>query len=415
MEKIAQKRSLFNEYIREKVNMPGKYLEGFFKPEIERVMKALKDLDDKIRANLTGQKIGEASAPEDKTSVKDIIKSARGHFNRREYIAGFSDLAHFDKKMSEVAADIIAFQKIDLDSIHSKFLFQGLPKDYEEKLKRTREYMDNKKAEDAKAFLVKSAAIGGLIDFLTNIGTKRGRGLMAWEKKYPQKTKELREGGAALVDQAQILLDSTISSLKEMATARATRRPDAYVDAAQSIVEGYNKFDKGPKGFRNYYGKAIKPFLEIKDAIEAKEKADEEKRLADENKKKEDANVFNKAPATQSPSGLELAQAPTAPQTSLPTGGPPFTPAPTVPELGSPQARPAPSTPASEEQFKGELVHPKTGLVLSHANFYKSLEALGSEDPRILASYISKYAKSIQKTDLVTAVKLFNIVKNIRG
>src|SRR5277367_889862 len=112
MDKSAQKRGPLNE-IREKMNMPAKYLEGFFRPAIERVLKALAELDDKVRANLTGQQIGNAAAPEDKTSIKDIVKSARTNFNRREYIAGFTDLAHFDKKMAEVAAAITEFQKID--------------------------------------------------------------------------------------------------------------------------------------------------------------------------------------------------------------------------------------------------------------------------------------------------------------
>jgi hypothetical protein len=401
MDKSAQTRGPLNE-MREKMNMPAKYLEGFFRPAIERVLKALAQLDDKVRANLSGQKIGDASAPEDKTSIKDIVKSARTNFNRREYIAGFTDLAHFDKKMSEAAIAITEFQKIDLDSIHAQFLFHDLPKDYADKLQHTREYMDNKKEASRQEAFVKEA---GLIDFIMNLSTKRGRSLLAWEKKYPQRVKPIKDNGTALVEHAQTLLEGTLSHLKEMATSRATRRPDEYTKSAQKIVEGYNKFDKA---FRNYYTKDIKPFLDVKDAIEAKEKETQAKLLAEEAKKKEEANVLNKAPANQVPaapgatSPIELADVPrgryqqTTP--TLPTNSPPFAPAP---------AAPVP-------QFEGELIDPKSGVVLSHNAFYESLQSLSNEDPRILAAYISKYAKSIQKTDLDTAVKLFNIAKRIK-
>ena len=90
MNKIAQRRSLLNQ-IREKVNMPGSYLEGFFKPELDRVMTALKELDDRIRAELTGKQIGDAEAPADAVSAKDLLKSARQNFNRREYMAGVAE------------------------------------------------------------------------------------------------------------------------------------------------------------------------------------------------------------------------------------------------------------------------------------------------------------------------------------
>ncbi len=386
MDKSAQNRGPLNE-IREKMNMPAKYLEGFFRPAIERVLKALSKLDDKIRANLTGQEIGTAGAPEDRTSIKDIVKMARTNFNRREYVAGFTDLAHFDKKMSEVAAAITEFQKIDLDSIHAQFLFHDLPKDYADKLQNTRQYMDSKKEAFRQETFVKEA---GLIDFIMNLSTKRGRSLLAWEKKYPQRTKGVRENGSTLVDHAQSLLEATLSNLKEMATFRATRRPDEYTKIAQKIVEGYSKFDKA---FRAYYAKDIKPFLDIKDAIEAQE----QKAQVEEEKKKQEANVLNKAPATPV-SGLELA----AP---LPNKPPVAGPPPGVTTQSPPFATPTGLPGEDEEALQNKY---------NHQSFYESLQSLSNEDPRILAAYISKYAKSIQKNDLATAVKLFNIVKRIK-
>jgi hypothetical protein len=398
MDKSAQKRGPLNE-IREKMNMPAKYLEGFFRPAIERVLKALGELDDKVRANLSGQQIGSAAAPADGTSIKDIVKKARTNFNRREYIAGFTDLAHFDKKMAEAATAITEFQKIDLDSIHAQFLFHNLPKDYADKLSHTREYMDSKKEASRQEALVKEA---GLVDFIMNLSTKRGRSLLAWEKKYPQRVKPIKDNGAALVEHAQSLLESTLVNLKQMATFRATRRPDEYTKSAQKIVEGYNKFDKA---FKTYYTKDIKPFLDVKDAIEAKEKETQAKMLAEEEKKKQEANVLNKAPAAPPLSTSVAPASPVAPAVpGLPIGGPPFVPAPASSQLDTPEAR----VRSLEEEAALQNKY-------NHQSFYESLQSLSGEDPRILAGYISKYAKSIQKTDLDTAIKLFNIVKNIRG
>jgi hypothetical protein len=51
----------------------------------------------------------------------------------------------------------------------------------------------------------------------------------------------------------------------------------------------------------------------------------------------------------------------------------------------------------------------------AHKRFMQSLEAMGGEDPRILASYISKYATSIQKDDPETAINLFTVAKQIKG
>src|SRR5580693_6246194 len=119
--KTAQKRSVLNQ-LREKINMPGNYLEGFFKPELDRVMTSLKELDDRIRAVLTGKKIGNAEPPADGLAAKDLVKSAKTNFNRREYIAGIVDLGKFHKKMFDITQDVSKFF-VDVNKIHNKFLF----------------------------------------------------------------------------------------------------------------------------------------------------------------------------------------------------------------------------------------------------------------------------------------------------
>lgn len=419
MEKRAQKRNILNQ-LREKVNMPGAYLEGFFKPELDRVMTSLKDLDDRIRSVLTGKKIGNAEAPEDGVGVKDLLKSARTNFNRREYMAGVVDLGQFHKKMFDVTRDIDKFF-VDVNKIHHKFLFEGL-KDtgYDENLKKFREHMNTvgKKAAAESEYFIKEA---GIMDFFYNIGTKRGRSLAAWEKKYPKQTKDLREGGDRLINEAQKLLENTISYLKQMGTARATRRPDEYMDVAHKIKAEYEKFDNGDKGFKAYYNNAIMPWLKIKDEIEAKE-----------SKNTPAPEVSTGGPTAGK---VELGSLPVP--TVTPTSGPtvmPTTSSP-VPELNFRTQQQIPTTTtvvpptqvlAPETDIEGPLPEeeqaPDTQRnplatktpILSHKHFYQSLEALSKEDPRILAKYISKYASSILESDPEVAINLFQLVKQIK-
>ncbi len=389
--------------------MPGGYIEGFFKPELDRIMNDLKLVDDQIRAILTGQKIGKAEAPTDGLSAKDILKSARSNFNRREYMMGVADLGRFHKKMWDVRKLLDQF-RVDVSKIHHKFLFEGVD---DKRIQELQGHMSSL-ASTQHEYFIKEA---GIMDFFYNIGSKRGRALAAWERKYPKEIKELREGGLRLLDESQRLLDNTITYLKEMATARAIRRPDDFLEAGRKIIADFDKFDSGDKGFRAYYAGPIMKWLRVKEDIEAAEK----KRLEEEAAKAE------KAPKTEVPvarrefgepppaPGAAPTVAPTAPPTvpeldlpappqpaqlSLPLGGPPGS---------SPPFAPSPKPEAAPGETTEKTEPPK------HAQFYHLLESMGKEDPRILASFIAKYAKSIQGNDPETAIKLFSIVKRLKG
>jgi hypothetical protein len=420
MDKIAQERGIFNK-LREKVNMPGAYLEGFFKPELDRVMTSLKELDDRIRAVLTGKKIGTADAPADAVAVKDLLKNARTNFNRREYMTGVAELGRFHKKLYDISQDIGKFF-VDVNKIHHKFLFEGAD---DEKIQNLRKHMDEtmKKAEADSRYFIKEA---GIMDFFYNIGTKRGRSLAAWEKKYPKQTKDLREGGDRLINEAQRLLDNTLTNLKQMATARATRRPDEYMDVANKIKADFEKFDNGKGGFRDYYNNAITPWLKIKDEIDAREKPKEEVKPTP-------------TPGGPQPGQIEMGEdqgPPTLP--SPPPGGmgaPPGPPVGVPPGVMSsppaaPQARPVeepardtiPSPPPVHEPEENLPIpltqqppHQGPKIRVAHQAFYKSLEILKNEDPKILARYIGRYATSIQNSDPETAIDLFKIAKRVKG
>lgn len=406
MDKFSQSkrqtgRGILNE-IREMVNIPGSYVEGFFKPELDRVMNALKGLDDRIRSQLTGKKIGTAEAPQNPMSAKDLLKSARSNFNRREYMAGIADLGVFHKKMYDISQDINRFY-VDVNKIHNKFLFEGLDESQKEKFKQLREHMENRASDSTSEYFIKEA---GVMDFFHNIGTERGRSLMAWEKKYPKQTKELREGGLRLIESAEGMLANVISALKEMATARAIRRPDDYMEAAQKIKKEFDRFDISDKGFKAYYNNTVVPVLKIKDEIESKEQANATKPVV--------------VPTTQPTDKVELggpiAPGPITPPLGGPPGAsPPFTPP--APEENGPDTErniPIPLTPKPPGEVSNLPAGAKVRVAASHQKFLQSLEAMSGEDPRILTSFISKYAASIKDQDPETAITLIALVKKLK-
>ena len=449
MEKIAQKRTYRNK-ARELVNKPGILLEKIFDPELIGIMKNLAITDDKIRAELTGEKMSKnAPAPEEEISAKELIKKARSDFNRREYMSGVAALVIFNKKMFNTVSLINEFKKslanIDEPGLKHKVLFENVSDEALEQMEKNIQHT-RKSANELYYSFFKEA---GILDTWYNLTTARGRELAAIEKHYPQITADLRKKGLAVISNGEALLSSTLSNLKTMASARATRKVDPYLEAANSIIEGYNKFNSGDKGFAVYYDNTVLPAIKAKrefDAAikaraeaEAKAKTDAETKMAEEKARaeaeEEQARVAaeEKARAESEISPLKQPWVSTQSQSS-PFGSyiNPFmqTFSPTVqkpsPTLQNPpikkepiveQRRPTPGGPKAPEGVNvGKLpLSPPKKKSDTHQKFYESLQSLSNEHPIILANYIAKYAKSIQETDLETAVKLFNIVKNIRG
>lgn len=423
MDKLAQSkretgRGFFNQ-LRETVNKPGAFLEGIFKPELERIMLQLTALDDRIRTELTGKKIGTSGFPSITISAKDLLKAARTAFNRREYMTGISDLAMFHKKMQIISNDLDKFF-VDINKIHHKFLFDGVD---EEKIKKLREHMEPKAASMTADQLLKEA---GIVDSLLNFVTRRGRGLAAWEKKYPKEIKALRDGGSKLLDHGDGVLANSISILKEMATARATRRPDEYMDLAAKIKAEFNKFDAG---FKAYYQNAVAPWMKIKDEIEAAQKA-KEPAAAPESPTagKTELGAEPSQPPMGGPGGPAGPSAPLGTPVSgvPPMGGGFMTVKPSIftsaPPASPPADEPAPDTlpggfqPGTKVRVAPQASAPEQPKIrVGHEHFFESLESMSQEDPRILCSYIAKYATTIQGDDPETAIALFSIVKRLKG
>jgi hypothetical protein len=422
MDKTAQRRGILNK-IREKANIPKSYLERYFQPELKKAMEAIIAVDNKVRAELTGSVI-EKVHPEDKISAKELIKSARSHFNRREYMPGIADLAHFRKKMVLVSQAINSLKDdtlgIDFEKVHHKYLFDEFPDESLEQLKQHVQL----KAEDESNIIIKEA---GIFDTVHNVVTEKGRSLSRWERQNQKATEKLRKDGMKLIDAAQGLLSEVISDLKTMAHHRAVREPQQYVETAKNIVTKFSKQFDAP--FTTYYSTIVEPRIQQHEKIMAQEKA------------KAEAEAAKLQPQEQPPQAglppipdLDLQ----TPQATTPSGPPENVP----PMLGGPEAPPPPQTPQFTAELEAsqpkpvqapmpvetvreldpsevppsvlDMVNKLNARKKAKTEFFNSLKVFADEDPTFLANYILKYARSIQHEDLETAVKLFNIVKQIK-
>jgi hypothetical protein len=465
IEKIAQRRGLLNK-IREKTNISGIAAEKYFNPELQQVMDHLRDVDDGVRAIAIGQAVGEANAPEDPISLKQILKSVKSNLARREYMKAAADLGRFHKKVFDIA-HLLSLFTANIDKAHKKFLFQDLDEETANKLK----YLANKwKPKAADYFTVSLIKNAGIMDFLHNIGTERGRALAYWEKTYPGKVKKLKEQTISLLSQSE-KLNGTINQLfADLAKARAVRNPDNYINVSNKMINEIKKYDESDRGFRKYYEENIKGDLEqfFKEQEEAAAKKDQEaapvsnvkipsalpipslkinnpvRPIAapldvDFGQEKQNVSPQNIAPKqeekTHSLDELIHKKDPVSgditlidPDTSEIIGhiegnNPPavLSNKPAIVETKPvvPEAKPVPAAkPVSVEQkpakkrenlldFKLPLKPP--GKKAEYTAFLKSLEALADESPLMLSKYISKYAKLIFENDPETALSLMKI------
>jgi hypothetical protein len=453
MQKTAQKRSVLNR-LREMSNVSGIAAEKFFNPQFQEVMENLRAIDASIRAIVTGQEI-EGADPDpgntgDSHSLKDLLKSSKSSFNRREYMTAVADLGRFHKKFFDIVQQVGKLHN-KVNEVHHQFLFQDLDEDRKKQLHD----LKSRFATEQRMALVKEASI---MDFFYNIGTKRGRALAFYEKRYPKEVNRLKKETNNLLSKSESMLATLLSSLKEMASARATRNVDKYMTAAAKITKGYENYDKL---FKDYYTVNVKGFLEKIELIAPTKTVSEEGLGKTEIPTKEAPELDLPPPSTGvvtpgsggvppsdptrpssefghisvpgSPSiDLKNPQFPSDPR--LPSNMGPQVPAIPTPADTEPQLTPpsmessqppsgpaAVSPPAVGRTMLGvapQANPPRPGTIpytSAHNNFMESLISLSKEDPIILSSYIKKYAQSIQGQDPEVAIKLFQIAKSIRG
>jgi hypothetical protein len=279
------------------------------------------------------------------------------------------------------------------------------------------EDFEKRTASQRLTYMTKEA---GIMDFFHNIGTQRGRALAAWEKRYPEVVGKIRQGTIDQLESSQELLSEVLNLLKDMATYRAARKIDDYLSAGKQIVAAFKRFDMGGKsgGFRGFYNTTIKPWMDTQRKLEAEQATAStskavENMIVDQGKKN-----LDKPEATEKETTLPgLGNRPVPGDVMIPSGGVTTTdvepmPAPPTP----PHPTPVPTPPQPERMKSDEVAEELFGQKKSSYDaFVDSLEVFGNENPSLLASHISKYAKYIQAEQPETAVKLFKIAKSLRG
>ena len=95
MNKTAQERTLWNKFVENIGDVSGIAAENYFSPDLKKIMETIRSEDDSIRSTVSGKFIGYASPKGEAISLKDLLKSAKSNFNRREYFKSISDLTKF--------------------------------------------------------------------------------------------------------------------------------------------------------------------------------------------------------------------------------------------------------------------------------------------------------------------------------
>jgi hypothetical protein len=439
MEKIAQKRSVLNK-LKEMTNISGKAAETFFNPQFQKVMDDLRAKDDSMRSIVAGEVIGNGDPGDDPIALKALLKTSKTSLNRREYMAATADLGRFHKKVADVVALINSLDN-SINEVHHQFLFQDL----DDEKKQHLEKLKNRWSAAQQAALIKEAS--SIMDFFHNIMSNRGRALGLYEKRYPKQVSKLKKDAVSLQSRSEGLLAIILTVLKEMAAARATRNPEQYIKAGEKIKKAYQNYDAM---FKDFYNSNVKGFLEKVDPVPTASKPND---AGLGNQEVGTSNlpiplVQNKSVQITDPNSMGVA--PTAPTEYAPPSGntptsaeqldlvnpkipaPPLVPTNvgepideedilTEPQMEKPVMETNPVLPTPTVMYPTNVPNadPARKTLMqassSHREFVRSLEALANEDPLVLSAYIRKYATSIQQTDPLKAIQLFNIAKSIRG
>lgn len=429
MQKTAQKRSVLNK-LREMTNVSGKAAETFFNPQFKAVMEHIRKKDDQIRTFVVGKKLGDAEEDSGGPALKDCLKQVKSNINRRELMTAGHDLAVFHEQVAKIIAEIKSINH-KVDEVHNEFLYEKLTDEQRERLKGLKT-----RFAQQQAALIKEA---GIADFWQNTFTQRGRGLAAWEKRYPSKVNEIKNGLTSVFQKSESLLDVIIGALKEMASARSVRNIDDYMKGTAKIEKAFSTYERT---FKDFYTKTFKKYVDDLEAYTDRMKTHQ---TMDETTSKlgpqkptsgpsitpeEAAQLSSKGPVAVSSesalNALEKAHSHEGIPATQPGVQPPFpTPAartapPITKTVNMPAVAPAPSVPADPTMDLLNRINEQADAnadkkVAAHRKFYSSLESLSNESPAMLALFIKKYAGSIKITDPNTSSKLFKIAQQIKG
>jgi hypothetical protein len=254
-------RGIFNK-LREKIEgLDAGSQENAFAPEFDTIMNKLRyDTDDAIRSIITGEQIGDTLTSHDGKSLKDILAEAKSFINRREYMLTVSSLSLFHEKMSEVVKILNSFT-YNVDKVHQKFLFDSL----DDESKKRFQSLKTRFAESEFNIEKQAGIISYISDFFSTITTERGRALRAWEKSHPKEVGKIKNDTNVLLKSSEQLLSKIMPLLKDMASARATRNPDKYIESSKKLIKFYDSYNAV---FKKYYEDNLKKYESVFTHIE---------------------------------------------------------------------------------------------------------------------------------------------------
>ena len=397
-------------------NVSGIAAEKYFNPQFEEVMNNLREVDANIRSIAAGKSLDKGDPGDDPKALKDLLKSAKSNLNRREFMTSVADLGRFHKKVADIVLELGRLQN-KVDEVHHQFLFQDLGDEHKKELQNLKSRWASSQQE-----IVKEANI---MDFFHNILSDRGKALSFYEKRYEKQVKPLRAATTSMLAQSERVLNHILTTLKEMASSRATRNPDKYIAGAQKIQKIYQSYDQT---FKAYYSDKIKPFEKF---FQNEQEVAVSPATQEERGPNWPFSEFNKAPVSvpdldlpyskQTPeaknrenalSKLDKKYGPPDAQPTQPNiPQPPATPTnvgPVIPPPPDTEPNLPPNFPPHKDPDMPETLRPKK----SHEQFYNSLQSMADEHPTIVASFIRKYAQSIQGSDPETAIRLLQVVKS---
>lgn len=418
MQKTAQTRTMYNR-IREMSNISGISMEKLFSDEFRKSMEDIRQKDNKIRAIASGKEIDKEDPGPDPISLKDLLKSAKSNFSRREYMIVIDELGRFHKKMLSINALLKSLASPDQEAedmkVHRELLLKNLDPDRRSRLSELGNSFASTTTADG--LIVQAAVREKIEDFLARLPGSRGRALAAWERAYPEHVKAIKKDTQTLLNESEKLFIKLIGGLKEMASARSVRSPGVYRKAASKLSGEFTNYHSL---FETYWKSHIKDFKDIISKAPVQQAPAATVPDAKELGKQE---VVAPEFDASKPSGIELdtipSPAPNFEDARVAPGSPALKPQRLPQILPPPMAPPAGGGIEGGPPAGGPMKPPQTQLELplgksSHRTFYEELESLSNEHPMLLAGFIKKYALNIQHSDPETSIQLLQVVRSIK-
>jgi hypothetical protein len=427
MDKLAQRRGKIDKF-KENVNLPGKMMEAY-SPELQALMEVLRETDDNIR---------EIASPEgDKANtLKDLLKVAKTNFNRKEYMIAISFLGKFHDKLELVDKELSKLQN-SVDAKHYEFLFGDIDPSHIDYLtnglgEKFNKYLKTPTGILTTASLNKEADV---TDWWHNITSDRGKALSAWEKRFPQYVKDLKNQTGLMINKSESLLNFLLTSLKMMSGFRNARKLEDYIKVAKKLQEKFKGYNIT---FLQFYNKYVKKLIEYQKSESSLRQIMSPEEAAKEMTKplfnvmvpsNDNSQTLTPSSNTESLNFLpsEKRDPRVTPDSELPTLSRPVpapisssplpfpTPLPRalIDSSSQPDTKPDSVTAVDTPTLLSPGIQRKTPLseAMDHTSFLQSLAAMEHNHPMVIAKELISYAKSIEIHDAEMSKKLLGIAQ----